>query len=167
MAKTDSKKRNDTSWNFIDFVILLLAVICLIGAVIRGSQTDWLAKESDLTQYNIHFKITDIANTSQEALVIGDTVTLCESQTVLGTLKSIDSISPTTFYVKDADGNISSVDYPESLRIDVTGTILSLGKMSENGYLLGGTLHLAPGKVYRVQSEHMDFMLSILSVEGN
>ncbi len=167
MAKTASKKRNSTRLNLIDFVVLLLAVICLFGAVIRVGQMDWFAGGSELTEHEIYFSVTDIAYTSEDAFVIGDTVTLSDNQAVLGTLKSIDSVLPSALYVKDSDGNILSVNYPESIRIDVTGTILSLGKMSENGYLLGGTTYLAPGRTYRVQSEHMDFTLSILDIEDN
>ena len=165
MEKAALKKRNGKALNLIDYVVLLLAVICLVGAVLRIGQTKWLVGNSGLEACEIRFSITDIAYTSAEALVVGDTVTLYEGQTVLGTLKSIDSVVPSTLYVKDADGNILRVNYPEDTRIDVTGTILSHGKTSEKGFLLGGTIHIAPGRSYRVQSEHMDFTLSILDIE--
>lgn len=165
MEKTTSKKRNGTALNLIDFVVLLLVALCLLGAVIRVGQTRWFAGDSDLLEHEIYFSITDIAYTSEEALVLGDTITLCDSQAILGTLKSIDSVQPSAFYVKDADGNVLRVNYPESTRIDVTGRIFSLGKMSENGYLLGGMTYVAPGRAYRVQSEHMDFTLNILDIE--
>lgn len=167
MPKTTAKKRNGKGLNLIDFVVLLLVVICLFGAVIRVGQTEWFAGGSELSVHEIYFSITDISYTSEDALVIGDTVTLCDSEMVLGTLKSIDSVLPSALYVKDPDGNILSVNYPESIRIDVTGTIHSLGKMSKNGYLLGGTTYIAPGRAYRVQSEHMDFTLNILDIEDN
>ena len=165
MEKTTSKKRNGAGLNLIDFVVLLLVALCLFGAVIRVGQMEWFSGTSDLAEHEIRFSITDIAHTSEEALVLGDTVTLCDSQAILGTLKRIDEVQPSALYVKDAEGNVLRVDYPESLRIDVTGTILSLGKMLENGYLLGGTTHIAPGRAYRVQSEHMDFTLNILDIE--
>ncbi len=168
MAKTGSKKKGSgTGLNLIDFVVLLLVLICLVGAIIRVRQIDWFAKSSDLEQYEIYFSVTDIAYTSEDAFVLGDTITLSDSEAVLGTLQSIDSVLPSTLYVKDSDGNILSVNYPESTRIDVTGTVLSLGRMTENGYYLGGMTYLAPGKTYLVQSEHMDFTLKILDIEDN
>lgn len=168
MARTTSKKKGTgAGLNLIDFVVILLVVICLFGAVVRVGQVDWFAKSSDLAEHEIYFSVTNIAYTSEDALVIGDTVTLVNEQAVLGTLKSIDSVLPSALYVKDAEGNVLSVNYPEANRIDVTGTILSHGKMTENGYLLGGTTYIAPGKTYLVQSEHMDFTLNILDIEDN
>ncbi len=167
MAKLTRKKGSGKGWNLIDFIVLLLIFICLLGIIIRVWRVDWFAGSSNLREHEIYFSVTDIAYTSEDALVIGDTVTLCEGGAVLGTLKSIDSVLPSTLYVKDADGNVLSVNYPESIRIDVTGTVSSLGKTTDNGYLLGGTAYLAPGKAYRVQTEHMDFTLNILDIEEN
>ena len=166
MAKTVSKKKGIVmGLSRIDYVVLLLVAICLLGAIIRVGQVNWFAGNSDLDQYEIYFSVTDIAYTSEDAFVLGDTVTLCDNAMVLGTLDRIDSVLPSTLYVKDSEGNVLSVNYPESIRIDVTGTLLSLGRMTEEGYLLGGTTYVAPGKAYRVQSEHMDFTLNILDIE--
>ncbi len=168
MAKMDSKKKgNGLGLNLIDFVVILLILICVASAVIRVRQIDLFNKNSDLEEYEIYFSVTDIAYLSEDALVIGDTVTLCENEAVLGKLQSIDSVLPSTMYVKDSDGNVLSVNYPESTRIDVTGTVLSLGQMTENGYFLGGTIYIAPGRSYQVQSEHMNFTLEILDIEEN
>lgn len=161
------KKKNGLGLNLIDFVVILLVLICLIGVVIRVRQIDWFNKNSALEEHEVYFSITDISYISEDALVVGDTFTLCDAGVVLGTLKSIDSVLPTTMYVKDSDGNVLGVNYPETTRIDVTGTVLSVGEMTENGYLLGGTTYIAPGKTYRVQSEHMDFTLEIINIDKN
>lgn len=168
MATTEFKrKRKVLGLNIIDFVIILLVVICLVGAAVRANQQNWFSGKSDLETFEIYFSVSDIAYTSEDALVMGDTVVLCENNCVLGTLQSIDSVLPSAMYVKDADGNVISVNYPESTRIDVTGTILSNGIMTENGYYLGGNVYIAPGKPYAVQSEHMNFTLVILDIEDN
>ena len=166
MATTEfKKKRKVLGLNIIDLVIILLVVICLVGAAIRAKQLNWFSGDSDLEAVEIYFSVSDIAYTSEDALVIGDTVILCENNSVLGILQSIDSVLPSAMYVKDADGNVISVNYPESTRIDVTGTILSQGTMTKNGYYLGGNIFIAPGKPYAVQSEHMNFTLVILDIE--
>lgn len=165
MARLTKKMGSRARWNLIDLIVILLVFICLLGAIIRVGGKDWFVGGSDLREHEIYFSVTDIAYTSEDALVIGDTVTLCDSGAVLGELKSIDSILPSTLYVKDADGNVLSVNYPESIRIDVTGTVSSRGRKTDNGYLLGGTAYLAPGKAYRVQTEHMDFTMNILDIE--
>lgn len=166
MAKIGSKKKRDgMNLNLIDFVVLLLVMLCIIGAVIRIKQINWFAKDSDLEEYKVYFSVTDIAYTSEDALVVGDTIVLCENKNILGNLQSIDSVLPSAMYVKDSDGNVLSVNYPESTRIDVTGTIVSQGNMTKNGYYLGGAVYIAPGKTYQAQSEHMDFWLTILDIE--
>ncbi|MBQ7380500.1 MAG: DUF4330 family protein [Clostridia bacterium] len=168
MAKIYSKKNGSgIGLNLIDFVVILLVLICLASAIIRIRRVDLFNQGDDLEQHEIYFSVTDISYTSEDALVIGDTFTLSDNKTVLGTLQSVDSVLPSTLYVSDIDGNVLSVNYPESTRIDVTGTVLSLGKMTDSGYLLGGTTYIAPGRAYTVQSEHMDFTLKILDIEEN
>ncbi len=167
MANRDSAKKGTRfGFNTMDLIILLLVLVCIVGAVIRARQIGVWKNESELESYEIYFSVSDIAYTSEDALVPGDTVTLCDSGTVIGTLQSLDSILPSTMYVKDADGNVLSINYPESTRIDVTGTIHSTGVMSPNGYLAGGITYLAPGMHYSVRSEHMDFQIEILRI-GN
>lgn len=166
MGQKNTKKRGSgTGLNLMDFVVCLLILICLVGAVIRIGRVNWLANDSDLDDYEVYFSVNNISYIAEDAFVKGDTVTLCENGMVLGTLKSIDSVLPTTMYVKDLDGNVLSVNYPESTRIDLTGTILSKGQMEEDGYFLGGRVYIAPGKTYAVQSEHMDFTLTVLDIE--
>ncbi|MBO5305152.1 MAG: DUF4330 family protein [Clostridia bacterium] len=168
MAKTETKKKGSgAGLNLLDFVVILLVLICLISAVIRVRQIDWFNKGADLDEFEVYFSVTDISYISEDALVVGDTFTLTENQATLGVLQSIDSVLPSTMYVKDPDGNVLGVNYPESTRIDVTGTVLSLGQMTNNGYLLGGTIYIAPGRAYSVQSEHMDFTIEILDIEKN
>ena len=67
------KKKNGLGLNLIDFVVILLIVICLIGVVIRVRQIDWFNKNSALEEHEIYFSVTDISYISEDALVVGDT----------------------------------------------------------------------------------------------
>lgn len=167
MASTEKGKKSRGGLKVMDYIVLLIVLICIVGAVIRIRQIDWFGEDEALSEYEIFFSVSNIAYTSEDAFVIGDTVTLAENGLILGRLKSVDSILPAVGYAADADGNVISISYPESTRIDVSGTILSMGLMNDGGYLLGGTDSIAPGKTYTVRTEHLDVTLTIMGIEEN
>ena len=165
----DSKKQNTsvemkTRFNVIDVLIILLALACVIGLVLRFGNVGGLSSAENLKTFDVYFSVSNIAYTSEDAFVQGDTVRLAESGAVLGEFAGLESILPAEFLARDENGNLIAVNYPESTRIDVTGRIVSHGVMSDNGYLLNGTTYIAAGTEYVVQSEHMDFVLKITNI---
>mgnify|MGYP003525944255 CR=1 FL=1 len=150
--------------NVIDVLILILLVVCIAGLVVRFGNFGSVSSSENLGSYDIYFSVSNIAYTSEDAFVQGDTVTLADSGTALGEFAGLETILPAEFFARDKSGNLIVVNYPQSTRIDVTGRILSHGVMSENGYLVGGTTYVAPGTEYTVQSEHMDFVLKITNI---
>ena len=150
--------------NVIDVLILIILIVCIAGLVVRFGNFGGTSSSKELGTYDIYFAVSDIAYTSEDAFVQGDTVTLADSGVVLGEFAGIETILPAEFFARDKSGNLIVVNYPESTRIDVTGRIVSHGVMSENGYLVAGTTYVAPGTAYTVQSEHMDFVLKITNI---
>ena len=150
--------------NVVDVIILIAVLAAIVGMVIRFGNTGGLSGSEDLKTYEIYFTVKDIAYTSEDAFVAGDTVTLVDSGVVLGEFVGLESIMPAEFFARDQSGNLIVASYPELTRIDVTGHILSRGIMGENGYLAEGTTHVAAGVAYSVQSEHMDFVLEITNI---
>jgi len=163
------QKNNETAksklrFNVVDIIILLVVVAAVVGLVLRFGNVGGFSADEDLKTYEIYFAVKDIAYTSEDAFVSGDTVTLVDSGVVLGELEGLESIMPAEFFARDQSGNLIVASYPELTRIDVTGHILSHGIMSENGYLVGGTTYVAAGAAYSVRSEHMDFVLEITNI---
>ena len=150
--------------NVIDLLIVLIVLACAVGLVVRFGNVGKMGAEESLRTYDIYFTVSNIAYTAEAAFVSGDTVTLADSGVVLGEFVALESILPAEFLSRDANGNLISVRYPESTRIDVTGRITAHGVMSENGFLVNGTTYVASGAEYSVQSEHMDFILKITSI---
>ena len=157
--KNSSAKR----LNVIDVLIIIGVVLCVVGIVIRFGGFSFVSPSKDLDQFELRFSVKNLSYTSEDAFVKGDTVTAVDSGVVLGKLMDVDWM-PAEFYALDKSGNPIVVSYPESTKIDVTGTILSEGVMGENGYLLGGVSYVAPGAEYAVQTEHMDFVLKIIDI---
>ena len=162
--KDTVKKRSENRFNVIDAIIIIVLIACILGLVFRFGKFGKNALEENLETYEIYFSVSDIAYTSEDAFVAGDTVTLADSGVVLGEFSRIGTILPAEFVTRDKSGNLISVNYPASTRIDVTGYITSQGIMTENGYFVGGTAYVASGTEYVVRSEHMDFVLEILNV---
>ena len=165
----DNKKQNTNTemklrFNVIDVLILLIALACVIGLILRFGNVGGLSGTENLKSYDVYFSVSNIAYTSEDAFVQGDTVRLVESGAVLGEFAGLESILPAEFFARDENGNLIAVNYPESTRIDVTGRIVSLGVMGENGDWLNGTTYIAAGTEYAVQSEHMDFVLKITNI---
>ena len=159
-SSTEMKPR----FNVIDVLIILIALACVIGLVLRFGNVGGLSSTENLKSYDVYFSVSNIAYTSEDAFVQGDTVRLVESGAVLGEFAGLESILPAEFFARDENGNLIVVNYPEATRIDVTGRIVSHGMMSDNGYLLNGTTYIAAGNEYAVQSEHMDFVLKITNI---
>lgn len=165
----ENKKQGTTTsmrfrFNVIDVLIVLIVLACVVGLIARFSNIGGISSAENLKTYDVYFSVSNIAYTSEDAFVQGDTVTLADSGVVLGEFAGLESILPAEFFARDESGNLIVVNYPESTRIDVTGRIVSRGIMSENGYLLNGTTYIASGTEYSVQSEHMDFVLKITNI---
>lgn len=150
--------------NVIDLLIVLIVLACVVGLVVRFGNVGKFGDEASLKTYDVYFTVSNIAYTTESAFVSGDVVTLAESGVVLGEFAALETILPAEFLARDENGNLISVRYPESTRIDVTGRIVARGVMSENGFLVNGTTYVASGAEYAVQSEHMDFVLKITSI---
>ena len=165
MEQKDTVKKHDKNrFNAIDALIIIVLIACIVGLVFRYGKFGKSALDENLENYEIYFSVSNIAYTSEDAFVPGDTVTLADSGAVLGEFSRLGTILPAEFVTQDKSGNLISVNYPASTRIDVKGYITSQGIMTENGYFVGGTTYVASGTEYVVRSEHMDFVLEILNI---
>lgn len=160
----EASKTGKARFNIIDALIVIILLACIVGLVFRYGNFGGGVSEDDLDNYEIYFAVKNIAYTSENAFVSGDTVTLVDGGEILGTLSRLDTVLPAELIVRDKSGNLITVNYPESTRIDVTGYIDSRGSMGENGYLVDGTTYVAAGKEYAVQTEHADVILEILNI---
>ena len=157
-------QKNKVSFNVIDVFILVFVAACLVGLVIRVGNFNIMDNGKSLEDYRIHFDVSNISSDSEDYFIRGDSVTDTNSGLVLGKIEMIDSISPAQILVKNAENEYVTVNYPPNTRVDISGTLISSGVMESNGYMLGGTTHIAAGDVFVVQSEHMNFTLTVTNI---
>lgn len=161
---SQGKNENKVSFNIIDIFILILVVACFVGIIIRIGNFGIFDTNDTLEDYRIHFSVSDIAVTSEDYFITGDTVTIANTGVVLGRLEMINSITPTEVYVKNSENEFVAVKYPSNTRVDVSGTVISKGKMAIDGYKLGGAVNVAAGDSFLVHTEHMNFVMTVTDI---
>ena len=157
-------QKNKVSFNIIDIFILVFVAACLVGLVIRVGNFNIMDNGKSLEDYRIHFEVLNISSDSEDYFIRDDSVTDITSGLVLGKIEMIDSISPAQMLVKNLDNEYVTVNYPANTRVDISGTLISAGTMESGGYMLGGTTHIAAGDTFSVQSEHMNFTLTVTNI---
>ena len=157
-------QKNKVSFNIIDVFILVFVAACLVGLVIRVGNFNIMDNGKNLEDHRIHCAVSNISSDSENYFIRGDSVTDINSGLVLGTIEMIDSISPAEVLVKNAENEYVNVKDPPNTRVDISGTLISSGTTESNGYMLGGSLHIAAGDSFEVYTEHMNFTLTITDI---
>ncbi|MBQ8837169.1 MAG: DUF4330 family protein [Clostridia bacterium] len=130
--------------NILDFLIIALVVLCIVGAALRG----YIMKGDDKLDGDvavISFKIENIQAESADCFKDGDTVYWpayeCDFGTLVGDIEYTDAV----YYVED-DGQIFELTLDDHSRIDVRGTIECKGNFNKDGsFSLNGNKYIAPG----------------------
>lgn len=129
--------------NVLDFLILAVVVLCIVGVFLRGGARETDEKLETLTAI-VSFKISNVQSETARYLSDGDSVYSeslgCDFGKIIG-----DSItlSPAVSYVEH-NGKIIKTN-SKTGRVDIRGSIECTGQMSESGFLLGGTQYIATG----------------------
>ena len=168
MARTDEKKLKKSGgkgrFNIIDLILLITVLACIAGIYLRYSASQDFGVKQQLDSFTLSFEVQNIRYTSADAFPSGDAVYMRSDDTYVGTILSLDSTSPTEYIFFDLAGNVKQTYYPENTRIDVTGKILSQGRMTENGFLLNGNVFVAPGRTYSIKTPHIDVDITITDI---
>jgi len=141
--------------NVLDIVILVIIAVSVISLGMRYYQRADITGESVSGRYEVSFLVTDVRHTTADAFVKGDRVYVATDDTCIGVFDRLDSNNPAAYYAEDPDSGTVKVYYPEGTRVDLTGTIISEGVMNDDGYFVGGSYYLAPGKKLTMYTGHV------------
>ena len=173
MEAQKPKKRSNARFNIMDFLIILIVLLCVISLIAR--YTTVLAKigiTDHLEQYEIAFTVSNLRHTTPNFFHIDDAVYLQdESHTYMGTLLSREigstdalTITLSSLYVQSETGFISAY-YADNTFVDVSGRILCEGSISADGYfLLGGNVYLSEGQTLAVCTDLVSFELTVTDI---
>lgn len=148
-------------FNVIDLLIVLVLLAVAAAAVIRAVTKSAENKRSlpELKNAEISFLIEGISVAQADYIVLGDTLRCGEN--LLGTVKSLD-FQRAAFLSENGEGKAVAV-YSDTA-YDIRGVISSEGSSEENGFLLNGTVPLAPGQTLSVRGSGIVFTLLITDI---
>lgn len=173
MEVQKQKKRSEARFNVIDFLIVLIALLCVLSLVARYTNVlEKIGISDQLQQYEVTFTVTDLRYTTPNFFHVNDKVYLQDGkQTYMGTLLSREigsadalTITLSSQYIQEETGFIAAY-YAENTLVDVMGRMLCEGTINEEGYfLLGGSLYLAEGQKLAVYTDLVDFELVVTGI---
>lgn len=168
MPKNSTRERRRL--NAVDYFIIIAVLLCIAGAILRvavDKAGGSLSSPVVLEDYVVSFKITDIRNTSTEYLAAGEEFYVDSTKQYFGKITDSVSVTPALFYIEDANGNYVQTYAPENgdaTRVDVRGTMLVSGYMSDSGFLLGGSAPLAANKDLALRSKNLYVTITITDI---
>lgn len=157
------KNTSRVHFNLLDAVIVLAIIAVLAGVTLRYNLVDKLGIQSSRDSAEISFLISEISETSVDALVQGDVFYDGKNGAKLGELVSKTSSFAEAF-VENADGYLIKA-YNEAY-YDVRGKILAVGKMTDDGFMLNGTNFLSAGKTLQVYSKNSKVTILITDISA-
>ena len=163
-------KRNGRRFNLVDVALIVLVLFAVIGVWQRENLKTLFTTEQVLDEYVVTFEVKKLRSTTGELLKKGTVFTVVEDgeRMVLGTLSRDVAASAATENLRDKDGNVVSVVYPEDeyeYLWDVSGELHCEGIERDGTFLVGGDLYLARNKRVLVQTETADFEIVVKSIE--
>lgn len=155
--------------NAIDWFIIVALLLCIAGAALRTfiGTDNALAGTTTMEKHAVLFKVENIRNSSTEYLTPGETFYLDSTGQYLGEVIGNVAVTPALYMFEDASGKYVQAYAPENgdaTRVDITGTLLVDGYMSDNGFLLNGTTSLAPGKEITIRSSFIQVKITITEI---
>lgn len=150
--------------NSADVMVLLLCIVCIIGLVLRFGVLNTIETNATSEAASVTVLIEGIAGTSKDYILLGDEIYLSESGARLGTVSSILSVSPSSYYEYRDDGSINQMQSVNG-RIDVRVVISVQGCMTEAGFLLDGTTYIAPNMTLSLNSSTLSAVALITDVQ--
>lgn len=161
MNEANEIRTQKRRFNIIDLLIVLVLLAVIATAVIRTVTRNAENKRSlpEMKSAEISFLIEGIGVAQADYIVLGDT--LRTGDDVIGTVKSFD-IQRASLLSEDGEGKAVTV-YSDTA-YDIRGVISAEGCTEENGFLLNGTLPLAPGQTLSVRGSDIAFTFLITDI---
>ncbi len=158
MKKTETGK---IRFNIIDFLIIVIVIGCIVGVIMRYDIIDKLVLDSKRDEVKVSFMITGISPQIADQIKDGDEFYVVGASTSLGVL--MDHTVSNAEKVEANENGFPVRSYDDTLR-DVRGTFDSFGVQNENGFFLGGTLFIAPGKTLTIESRNVRISVIITEI---
>ncbi len=150
--------------NILDILIVIMLVLCIVGAVLRvyAKNNDGKLEAQTAT---VSFLIQDIQSESQYEFHDGDRIYCYELKCELGTLLGDVDVTDAVFYDALENAEIKRSTSP-GLRVDISGKFTCEGTWTDgSGFAVDGTHYIAPNMGFYVAFPTIKAMILITDVE--
>ena len=148
-------------FNIIDLLIVVIVLGCIAGVVVRYNIIDRIVLDTKRDEVKISFMVSGVTPQIAGAIVDGEEFYVVGSSYTIGVL---NEHSITNALIVEANDNGLPVEsFDDTLR-DIRGSFTSHGVLREDGFFLGGTMFLAPGKTLVAESKSARFSLIITEI---
>ena len=170
------KKSNRESPRFgaLDFVIILVVIISIIGIYFRFNLVDTITQTANSKNYVVSFSIENIRYTTPNYVNIGDKLYISSSEEYLGEVIAASnemsnnalSVTPSSEAFIE-NGEYIEVYYPNSeSRVDADGRFMCVGTYTDSkGLIINNSTHITAGQTLTVQTELVTLFIEIVSIE--
>ncbi len=155
------KKKKKTRFSGIDFLIVLIIILCLGSIAVRHGLIDKFRSGSNLVPAEISFSVKGVSPETADTVVSGGKLYL-ESGKTAGEIKSASKSSAMVLSEK-SDGSLISVT-DDTMR-DIKGTLSASGTFTESGFMLNGNLYIAAGKTITLKTGNSEITVLITGVK--
>ncbi len=161
---TSAKTKRPRKLGALDWIIIIALIVSAVCFMLRYRKKAEIQETAVSGKYEITFAVDNVRSTTADAFISGDSVYVATDDHCIGTFDRLTSNNPAAYYADDMKGGLIKVYYPEGTRIDLTGTILSEGVMNDDGYFVGGSYFLAPGKKITIYTGHVFLEITITNI---
>lgn len=149
-------------FNIIDLLIILAVLACVAGIFMRYNIIGKLGSSSESDSVEISFVIRNIRMTSVDALKEGDVFYWKQNDMKVGELVS-KTWDYAEVFIRDSDYTIHQT-YNEE-KYDVRGVLSATGSVTSDGFMLGGTQYVGPGKEMVLMSKNITVTVVITDIK--
>ncbi len=149
-------------FNVLDLIIIIALIALIAGGVWRSGVIEQLRIPEANDTVEITFLCQGVTAGSDKVFAVGDTLYCTDDGLTLGSVTLTES-EPTRIYREDADGNLTVSESTET--VELRFTVKCTGRISDEGFLLGGTRYLAAGSTVSAHNQTVSMEMTAVSVQ--
>lgn len=138
--------------NIIDFFVLVLIVLLVIGAIMKFGKFNNKTEESSNQVLEYKFEVKNIREFTINAIESGDIVYDSQTGVNIGTIKNVEKRHAETYDVTD-EGKTILVDNP--YKYDMTLTIETPGTIEKDAYYANKTIELKMDSEKKIETKYV------------
>ena len=147
----------------LDVFVIILLLVCIAAIGVRVTVgSGGLLSTDERGEFLVSYVVSGIKSEYSDAFSEGKEFYL-EDGEKFGTLASGAVFTPAKLYSENADGEYKT-SYATDGTVDIKGTAVVTGSMSESGFLLGGNRYIAANMALKISSSDISVTVTVTDI---